>query len=226
MRMKKLRVLAVVVFVACGSSPKRAPVSRAELTSSALSAVVVIRAGTDEINGFASESEGFVVDASGLIATSLHGIEGESNLRVVLHDAATEYPVTAVTGVDPARDLALVRIAAKGPLPAVRLGDSNAIAAGARVHAIGHEGLIDGTIREVRALSPALTILQVQVPNPKSWDGPVFDEYGDVVGLTTNYITLPSSVLAVPVNYIKRLMANQVALAPDEFAKQTAKPTP
>src|SRR5690606_33043802 len=103
----------------------------------------------------------------GLIATNLHVIEGESNIRIRLYKDPTEYPATVIAGMDKNRDLALLRIKANKPLPALRLSDSSAVSAGDRIYAIGNPlgvfdySITDGLISQVRPLSGELTLLQI-----------------------------------------------------------------
>ena len=68
---------------------------------------------------------GFVVRKDGWIATNLHVIAGARELLVATPDRR-EYPVIDVLGVDPARDLALIRIEGK-EMGVLTLGDSDSV---------------------------------------------------------------------------------------------------
>src|SRR5262249_45823939 len=65
---------------------------------------------------------GFIIDPSGFILTNFHVVDGADRLTVTLGDGRA-FRAT-VTGVDPALDVALIKIAASGPLPVAPLGDS------------------------------------------------------------------------------------------------------
>ena len=70
---------------------------------------------------------GFILDRTGLIATNLHVIEGESTIKVKLYKDQGEYQVVSIAVFDRGHDLALMRIKPRGNLlPVVKLGDSSA----------------------------------------------------------------------------------------------------
>ncbi len=222
-----MRYLPLVVgLVACGHSTANAPhtsLSARQIVDSASPAIVRIEAGEGKVG------TGFVVAGGGLIATNLHVIEGESKIRVKLYKDATEYPVTTIAGVDRGHDLALVWIQPKKPLPVLHLGDSGQVSAGDKVYAIGNPlgvfdySVTDGLISQVRTLTPDLTILQISAAiSPGSSGGPLFNQYGEVVGVTTAIITQGQNInLAVPANYLRPMIKQPAAIKPDEFAKAT-----
>ena len=72
---RPISLLIVVVAVACGASHKpksNAPQSAREIIDASSPAIVRIEAGEAKVG------TGFILDSSGLIATNLHVIEGES----------------------------------------------------------------------------------------------------------------------------------------------------
>src|SRR5437868_5259500 len=75
-----LRILwLIAVAVGCGGSIHPSPPKDAlDIYAQSISAIVGIRAGQSK------DGLGFVLDANGLIATSFHVIQGESELRVTL----------------------------------------------------------------------------------------------------------------------------------------------
>src|SRR5690606_17889572 len=77
---------------------------------------------------------GIVIDARGYILTNNHVVEGARKLVVRLHDDR-ELPAEVV-GVDPATDLAVVRIRASALEPA-ELADSDGVRVGQWVMAVG-----------------------------------------------------------------------------------------
>src|SRR5215813_4703976 len=78
---------------------------------------------------------GFVVSKDGLVLTNNHVIANARVITVTLNDK-TQYK-GKVIGRDPKTDLAVVKIEPKESLPAVTLGDSDAIRVGDWVMAIG-----------------------------------------------------------------------------------------
>ncbi len=174
---------------------------------------------------------GFVIDARGLIATNLHVVAATANIKVRLYmnDGST-YPVVSIAGVDPGRDLALMWIKPGKPLPVLALGDSDGVVAGDPIYAIGNPlgvfdySVTDGLISQVRTLcGPDLTVLQISAPiSQGSSGGPLFNQFGDVVGVTTAIITEGQNInLAVPANYLRPMVKQPQAIGLAEFAKAT-----
>jgi hypothetical protein len=204
-----------------------------DIVQRASPAIVRIEAGGDKIG------TGFILDKVGIVATNLHVVAGESAIRIRLYDG-TQYPVMQIAGLDPARDLALLRIRPAKELPTLKLGDSDAVSAGDQIVAIGNPlGVFDysvtsGLISQVRPIcgqqaialrqcQEELTVLQISAAiSPGSSGGPLFNQFGEVVGVTTAIITAGQNInLAVPGNYLKPLVAQHAAMSPDQFAKET-----
>ena len=74
-----------------------------------------------------SLGSGVIVDSKGYIVTNNHVVEKADRIRVKLMDdpATVTYDATVV-GVDKETDLAVIKIDAKKPLPAAKLGNSDA----------------------------------------------------------------------------------------------------
>ncbi|HEX3478683.1 MAG TPA: trypsin-like peptidase domain-containing protein [Kofleriaceae bacterium] len=238
--MRRHRVVAVLALVsalvsACAetmSSTPRARLTAKDIVQRASPAIVRIEAGSEKIG------TGFILDKTGVVATNLHVVVGESAIKIKLSDGS-QYAVTQIDGVDPARDLALLQIRAGKDLPTLKLGDSSAMSAGDQVVAIGNplgfdNSVTSGLISQVRPIcGPAdiaaqkctqeLTVLQISAAiSPGSSGGPLFNQYGEVVGVTTAIITAGQNFnLAVPGHYLKPLVAQRIAMSPDQFAKQT-----
>jgi serine protease Do len=226
MRRSSLVIWLVAIAIGCGSAQKPKPLVRMsprEIIDTSSPAIVRIEAGEAKVG------TGFVLDESGLIATNLHVIEGESRVRVRLYKDPTEYPVASIAAIDKTHDLVLIRIKPKKPLPKLVLGDSSIVAAGDRVYAIGNPlgvfdySITDGLISQVRPLSDELTILQISAAiSQGSSGGPLFNQFGQVIGVTTAIITQGQAInLAVPANYLRPLMQNQLSMSVEEFARVT-----
>ncbi|MBA3465031.1 MAG: serine protease, partial [Deltaproteobacteria bacterium] len=240
MRGSRLLVL-VSAAAACGpsSSPNspRMRMTAKDIVAQSSDAIVRIEAGdgTGEKVG-----TGFIIDKSGLIATNLHVIAGSSEIKVKLHDG-TPYKVLQIAGVDPGRDLAILRIKPVKALKTVRLGDSEQMSAGDQIVAIGNPlGVFDysvsaGLISQVRAVCDSseercppggLKLLQISAPiSQGSSGGPLFNQFGEVVGVTTLIVAQGQSInFAVPGNYLKPMVASPIALTMETFAAQTRSP--
>jgi serine protease Do len=228
-------VAALTVASSCGGATSGGPRPRLtakDIVQRASPAIVRIEAGREKVG------TGFIVDKGGIVVTNLHVVAGESAIKVRLYDG-TQYQVMQIAGLDPARDLALLKIVAPKELPTLKLGDSDAVSAGDQIVAIGNPlgvltySVTSGLISQVRhacdqddiakdKCKQELTVLQFSAAiSPGSSGGPLFNEFGEVVGVTTAIITAAQNTnLAVPGNYLKPMFAQHAQISPDQFAKE------
>ena len=144
-----------------------------------------------------SEGSGFIIRADGVIVTNNHVIADAEKLTVRLKDGRT-FPAKVI-GTDDKTDIAVLRIEAKD-LPAVEMGDSDALRVGQLVCAIGTPfnqdysftvGWVSGKGRTNLLGPTTATILYedyIQTDafiNPGNSGGPLFDVEGKVVGMNT-----------------------------------------
>ncbi|MBA3398199.1 MAG: serine protease [Deltaproteobacteria bacterium] len=249
-RLASVVALAVAAAGACGGGGGKAteipkadkPLTAKDIVQRSSPAIVRIEAQGAEGEQFGT---GFIVDKTGVVATNFHVIAGTSDIKVKLHDGS-HYPVSAILNVDPLRDLVLVKFDAPRALPTLRLGDSSKVTTGDQIVAIGNplgvfentvsEGLIS-SIREIcskqavaenSATCPSeLTLLQISAPiSQGSSGGPLFNQLGEVVGVTTAIIAQGQLInFAMPVNYLKPLFAKQQPIGVEDFAKATRRDT-
>ncbi len=142
-----------------------------------------------------SLGSGLVLDAEGHLLTNAHVVENAAEIRVRTVTGAT-YPAGLV-GVDPIRDLALLKIDGADGLNPVTPGDSDRAEVGSWVIAIGNpmglshtvtKGIISGRGRnEFASDRPGyVDLLQIDAAiNRGSSGGPVFDMNGRVIGMAT-----------------------------------------
>lgn len=211
-------------LVACGGSSKpavRQGLDPKEIVKRSSPAIVRVEAGTDRVG------TGFIV-ADGLVATNLHVVAGMSNIRVVLY-GGTSVPVHRIAGLDPERDLAILAFLPPKILPKLTLGDSAVMVAGDSVIAIGNPlGVLDysvssGLLSSVRVVNEKLTVLQISAPiSQGSSGGPLFNQFGEVIGVTTAIIAAGQNLnLAVPSNYLRPLIQSPISVSIEEFAAAT-----
>ena len=150
------------------------------------------RRGDDGVRPLAAAGSGFIVDPDGYIVTNHHVIEGAEDIAVTL--ASGERLEASLAGADPKTDLALLKVEAAEPLPALKWGDSDAVRVGDWSLAIGNPfglggtvtaGIVSGRARDIDA-GPFDDFLQTDAPiNPGNSGGPLFDLDGAVIGVNT-----------------------------------------
>lgn len=153
---------------------------------------------------------GFVIDPSGLIATSLH-VVGEARPVTARLASGEELEIAAVHAFDRSTDLAILRVASTN-LPALPLGDSSALSAGAEVVAMGNplgleNSVVAGVLSGRRTLE-SVEMLQVAIPiEPGNSGGPLLDRAGRVEGIVNAKSFLTRNLgFATPVNLLKPLL--------------------
>ncbi|WP_267221749.1 Do family serine endopeptidase [Dyella silvae] len=141
-----------------------------------------------------SLGSGFVISGDGYVLTNNHVVDGADTVTVRLQDHRT---LTAkVVGSDPQYDIALLKVDAKGSLPAVTIGDSRALKPGQWVLAIGSpfgfdytvtQGIVSAVGRNLGSQDqPYTSFIQTDVPiNRGNSGGPLFDLQGRVVGVNS-----------------------------------------
>ena len=137
---------------------------------------------------------GIILSEDGYILTCAHVIEGASNITVTIGD--TDYTATVI-GSDSTSDVAVVKIDATGLTP-VTLGDSNTLAVGEEVIAVGNPlGELGGTVTNgiISALNRSISIegsgstvtmslIQTNASvSPGNSGGGLFNMAGELVGM-------------------------------------------
>ncbi|HEY1899602.1 MAG TPA: Do family serine endopeptidase [Steroidobacteraceae bacterium] len=135
---------------------------------------------------------GFIVRADGVILTNAHVVKGATKVTVTLADHR-EYKAK-VLGQDPKTDVAVIKIDAKD-LPTVHMTPSTSLQVGDRVLAIGDPygleetataGIVSAKGRSLPDDNGSVPFIQTDVAvNPGNSGGPLFDAYGDVVGINS-----------------------------------------
>jgi putative serine protease PepD len=230
-----------VNLVKSSSTIERPVGSVAEIAQRVLPSVVSIDANSK--NGGATGS-GFVIDSAGYILTNNHviaaSVESGGDITVRLNDGS-EY-AAKVVGRDSSYDLAVLKITG-ATLKALQFGDSDKVAVGDSVIAIGSPlgltgtvtlGIISAKDRAVTAgESPSdnsfINALQTDAAiNPGNSGGPLVDATGSVIGVNSAIASLGYSAnsqagsiglgFAIPINQARKtaeqLIKNGKAIYP------------
>jgi hypothetical protein len=156
----------------------------------------VVRVFAFDAQGQRGQGSGFILSDDGLIVTNNHVIDGRSLYQIVLGDDRL-IGVNRVVAVDRAADLALLKVDATGlsmlTLSVGAASSDTVPSIGTRVYAIGSprdlsntlsEGIVSGLRRE----TPGVTHIQTTAPiSPGSSGGPLLDETGRVIGVTSAF---------------------------------------
>ena len=180
--------------------------------------------------GFVEPQEGSgsgsIIDQEGDILTNNHVIEGAQ--KVAVSFGGQKNYAARVVGRDPDTDLAVIRLVEtpREPLTIIPLGDSDKLAVGQKVLAIGNPfgldrtlttGVISGLQRPIRARNnhPIEGAIQTDASiNPGNSGGPLLDSHGRMVGINSQILS-PSGAsagvgFAIPVNIAKRIVPQLV----------------
>ena len=218
------------------------PMTPEQLYAANLASCVGITVSTTSVNIFgqtttsAASGSGFVLTQDGYIVTNYHVIEDavdDSSVSIEVSFAdGTQYTATLVGG-EQDNDVAVLKIDATGLQP-VTLGDSDQLVVGETVYTIGNplgeltyslsNGLVSALDRLITTSSTnqttgqkettTLNVLQTNCDiNPGNSGGPLFDSYGNVVGIVTAKYTQTSSGVsaeglgfALPINDVKEII--------------------
>lgn len=162
---------------------------------------------------------GFIISSDGMIITNKHVVLDKEASYTVFTNDGKKYDAK-VLARDSAQDLAVVKIFASD-LPAVALGDSDALELGQTAIAIGNAlgefrntvsvGVISGLARNVTAGGAGFTemiqgVIQTDAAiNPGNSGGPLLNLRGEVVGINTAVASGAENIgFAIPINQAKR----------------------
>jgi len=201
----------------------RAERSVRELVQELGEAVVQVRAPSGLGSGFILNEEGYLI-------TNFHVIEGETQLSVEVYHIKngqldrTSYKQIRIVAMNKFADLALLKIEdANAPkFKKVDLADSDALAVGERVFAVGSplglertvtEGIVSTKTRQFQGELYLQTTAQI---NPGNSGGPLFNLRGEVVGVTNMKLTFGEGLgFAIPVDIVRYFLKHRDSYAYD-----------
>ena len=194
----------------------------AEVYAANVNSVVSINVtGTSGYNFFgqpvqtASAGSGFVLTTDGYIVTNYHVVENAETVKVTMYNG-DEYDARYVGG-DEDYDIAVIKVEASD-LQAVTLGDSERLNVGDHVLAIGNPlgeltfsmsgGMVSSVNRAINVDGTPFNMIQTDASiNHGNSGGPLFNSFGEVVGIVSAKLESTSSGssveglgFAIPIN--------------------------
>ena len=168
-----------------------------------------------------SLGSGVIIDGRrGLLITNAHVIANRDKIKIVLMDER-EFEAQIV-GADADYDLAVLRIEALTPLPAVEMGNSADLMIGESVIAIGNPfgfshtvttGVISALNRSIRAdMRTYHQFIQTDASiNPGNSGGPLLNIHGDLIGINTAIYAKAQGIgFAIPIDRVKKVIAELI----------------
>jgi Do/DeqQ family serine protease len=168
-----------------------------------------------------SLGSGVIVDASGLVVTNNHVIEGADQVKVSLADKR-EFPVEIVLK-DSRTDLAVLRVNnGRERFPALEMANSDELQVGDVVLAVGNpfgvgqtvtHGIVSAVARTQVGISDYQFFIQTDAAiNPGNSGGPLVDMAGRIVGINTAIFSRSGGSqgvgFAIPANMVQVVVAS------------------
>ena len=173
---------------------------------------------------------GFFLNEEGYLITNFHVIEGETQISVEVYhqrDSQIErktYKNVRIVAMNKFQDLALLKVDDKDApkFSSVTIGDSDSLAVGEHVFAIGSplglertvtEGIVSTKTRQMQGELYLQTTAQI---NPGNSGGPLFNLRGEAVGVTNMKVAFGEGIgFAIPTDTMKRFLNHRDAYAYD-----------
>ncbi len=167
---------------------------------------------------------GFVIDASGLVATNLHVISEGRPFKLELPDGRV-LPVLSVESTDRAGDLAIIRVDVESkPLAALPLAVEG-VSQGDQVLAFGNplglrDSVVSGIVSAVRDIE-GREMIQLAMPiQPGNSGGPLIDMSGKVRGIINMKSAIDDNLgFAIPISRLSPLREHPNRVAYDRWVR-------
>lgn len=177
-----------------------------------VSTTLLARTQLSNIVPVEGQGSGVILTDSGFIATNAHVVEGARDVEVTLYNGQTFKAV--VVGESKTRDLAILKIEAKGLVP-IEMGNSSSLKVGQFAIAVGNPlGLgssvtlgmvsaVDRTIQGEGSFLEGLIQTSAQI-NPGNSGGALVDSTGKLIGVPTAMIPWSQGIgFAIGVDALK-----------------------
>ena len=203
-----------------------------EVYAANVNSVVSINVSETSVNYFgqttqsAASGSGFFLTKDGYILTNYHVVKGADSVKVTTYDGA-DYDAVIVGG-DEEYDIAVIKIEGTN-FQSVVLGDSSKLRIGEAIAAVGNplgeltfsmsQGIVSCVDRAITVDKTPFNMIQVDCSiSPGNSGGPLFNSYGEVVGIVSAKYSSYSNTsvegigFAIPINdviaMVKDIMTN------------------
>jgi serine protease Do len=165
---------------------------------------------------------GAIIDGRGYLVTNAHVVEKASKIFVALPDEQNELEATLV-GIDPATDLAVVKVSSEQPLPSLALADNDDLMLGETVIAIGNPLGLENSVTTGVVSAPSrrlpdgegglgIFIQTDALINPGNSGGPLLDINGRLIGINTAIAQQAQGIgFAIPVKIVRRVVHDLIS---------------
>ena len=160
---------------------------------------------------------GAIIDPRGILVTNAHVVEKASKIYVALPGERKEREAVLV-GIDPATDLAVIKVEAESPLPFLEFVAADDLLLGETVIAIGNplgleNSVTTGVISAPRRRLPdgdggvSVFIQTDALINPGNSGGPLLDINGRLIGINTAIAQQAQGIgFAIPIHVVRRVV--------------------
>ena len=186
---------------------ERIKLAVSEIYSRYSSSIVSIKTKDKKGNAIGLGS-GFVISKDGLIVTNAHVIKSAYQAEIKINDRVFKeaYLVKNI----PNFDIAVLKVDANDLIP-LYIGNSDGLVGGQFIVALGNpmgfeHSVSSGIISAIRS-SGEIKLIQITAPvSLGSSGGPLLNEYGEVVGITTlaSFFIAQNLNFAIPINYLEK----------------------
>jgi hypothetical protein len=204
--------------------PPPQKLTTAQIAEKATPSVVMIE-NFNEDGVKASQGSGYVFSGDGIIITNYHVVRGAKSLNIRL-PGQEPYRVDSVLGYQIDHDVAALQVSG-GSLSALTTDTLDEPKVGDKVVAIGAPLGLESTVSEgiVSAVRDAGTVHIIQTTasiSPGSSGGPLLNEFGKVIGLTTATVRDGQSLnFVVSAKHISELLSRRQPITLSEMLDQT-----
>ena len=165
---------------------------------------------------------GAIIDSRGYLVTNAHVVEKASKIFVAFPDERQEREATLI-GIDPATDLAVVKVTAEKPLPSLVFAEADDLLLGETVIAIGNPLGLENSVTTGVVSAPqrrlpdgegglGIFIQTDALINPGNSGGPLLDINGRLLGINTAIAQQAQGIgFAIPVKVVRRVVDDLIA---------------